>query len=169
MKTKSLTPWCNLFSTESKYSITVRKSRYKLILFSVCTLVLLILTLISFTYAYQFSLAVVIFVVLFLGGVIARKNEQDIVSRFELSFEIGNDGICSFEDSLHRIEQFQLLRSSRFSFLGCWLFLQPTTSKASFNTKAHHAKKRIFIYRDSLTEQDFSRLANIISQLNHSH
>lgn len=110
---------------------------------------------------------------LLLGLFLANNNEGTIVSIFELN----NQGACVFEgydfegydfkgDS-NSINHYQLLEGSRFSFIGCWLLLQPTMDNADFNTGHSHAKKRIFIFRDSVTEQDFSRLANVITQLNY--
>lgn len=61
-------------------------------------------------------------------------------------------------------ENYQLQSNSRFSFIGCWLVL--STSDNSLNL-AHHKKtrKQLFIFKDSISKQDFSRIANVINQL----
>lgn len=171
MKTTNLTPWCNLFSTALKYNITLRKSRYQLVLGVGCAVTLVILPLIFVTYAYQLGLAIAIIFV-FLSAIWlahTKKHQQNIISRFELN----NEGVCSFETSMHRIEHYQLLENSRFSFFGCWLFLQPTTNNSCVKAGGNlvnnsDVKKQFFIYRDSLSDQDYSRLTNVIAQLNHS-
>lgn len=161
MKTANLTPWCNLFSTESKYNICVGKSRYKVILYTGSTVALILLLLIFFTYAYHIALAVAVLTFLLLGVLPTKQSSKHVtVSQFELN----SQGLCSFDGNKH----YQLQASSRFSFLGGWLILQPvTTVHAMFNVSNNKSKTMIFIYRDSLSKQDFSRLSNVISQLNH--
>jgi len=126
----------------------------------------ILLSLIFFTYAYHLALVIAVVTFLLLGLLLAKKNSQSvIVSRFELT----NEGLCSFDGNIH----YQLLANSRFSFLGCWLTLQPLTAQpmptvnSMFNAKNNSPKTRFFIYRDSLSRQDFSRISRVISQLNH--
>ena len=161
MKTVNLTPWCNLFSTASKYNICVKKSRYKALLYTGSAVASILLLLIFFTYAYHLALAVAVMTFLLLGISLTRKSFQyDTVSRFELN----SQGLCSFEGNDH----YQLQDNSRFGFLGCWLVLQPmTTVNSMLNVKNNNAKTSFFIYRDSLSKQDFSRISKVISQLNH--
>lgn len=167
MKTPSLTPWCNLFSTASKYNITVKESKYKLMLYVSCAITLLALLMISFTHYYHFMLSIWVVLVFILGIWLASKKDQKIVLRFLLHKE----GLCSFLDSTEGIEHYQLLKGSQYSFLGCWLLLQPTSQLSNSNIIKQYInscpKKRVFIYRDSVSEQDFSRLSNVISQLNY--
>ncbi len=159
MKTVNLTPWCNLFSNASKYKIGVKKSHYKDILYAVVAFVFVLLLLIFFTYAYHVALSIAVVVTLLLGLALSKKNnQQNIVSTFELN----SQGQCLFE----RDTYYQLHVNSRVSFLGCWLFLQPISAMDKmFHVKNNKAKKLLFIYRDSLSKQDFSRLSNVISQL----
>nr|WP_157825901.1 hypothetical protein [Colwellia sp. Bg11-28] len=61
---------------------------------------------------------------------------------------------------------YQLLAESRLSFIGCWLVLMPNSSaSAQHRTHGKGYPKQFFIFRDSLHEQDFSRLARVINQL----
>jgi len=61
---------------------------------------------------------------------------------------------------------YQLLAESRLSFIGCWLVIMPNNSTATQQSSSKNRyPKQIFIFRDSLHEQDFSRLARVINQL----
>ena len=85
---------------------------------------------------------------------------------------IDNNGVCSFEFMLEKSvestvdakEQFQLLESSRYSFFGCWLEMYSSKTMTNAINKKHK-KKQLFIYRDSLSPEDFSRLSQIIRTL----
>jgi len=165
VKTANLTPWCNLFSTASKYNICVKKSRYRALLYAGSALAFVLLPLVFFTYAYHLALAMTVIFFVLLGLLLVdRRSSSVIVSMFELD----SHGLCSFDG----IEYYQLQASSRFSFLGCWLTLQPMTAQpitavgSMFNAKNNNSKTRFFIYRDSLSQQDFSRISRVITQLN---
>ena len=75
------------------------------------------------------------------------------------------------ERALDKEEQFQILASSRYSFLGCWLHLEPfpklhTSDYLSGTINKQKQKKSLFIFRDSLSEKDFSRLSQAIKKCN---
>jgi len=160
VKTQNLTPWCNLFLTESKYRICVKKSYYKTLLYIGGLVVLFILPLLLFTYAYSLVLAIVAFSFLILGRWLSSNNINTITA---FDFEITDEGGCSFG----RDKSYQLQNNSRVSFLGCWLILQSIpTAHSMFNTKCNNKITSLFICRDSLSNQDFSRLSTIISLLN---
>jgi hypothetical protein len=157
----NLTPWSNLFSTASKSNICVKKSRYKVALTAGATLLLFLFILVFFTYAYHLALVISVVAFVLLAGMLSKKPSNEVLCVFELN----DQGLCSFSDNA----QYQLQESSRFSFLGCWLVLQPLTSEITVNSnmknKKHSNKTMLFIYRDSLSKQDFSRLTNTISKL----
>ena len=126
----------------------------------------IVLLLAFYTYAYHLALALTVVTFVLLGFLLAVQNPQKvIVSRFELS----SQGICAFDDNHY----YQLQSNSRFSFLGCWLILQPLTAQPTtsvnslFKANKNNSKRLFFIYRDSLNNQDFSRLTKVISELNH--
>jgi len=126
----------------------------------------IVLLLLFYTYAYHIALAIAAMTFVLLGFMLAKQSFQHVtVSRFELN----SQGLCSFDG----INHYQLQANSRFSFLGCWLTLQPLTAQpmtavnAMFNASNNNQKILFFIYRDSLSSHDFSRLSNVISQLNH--
>ncbi len=156
MKTVNLTPWCNLFSTASKYSIQVKKSHYKpLVIFGSLVLFFLLL-LLYFSYAYHLALVIAIFTLIVLGVLIAQQSAKQ--AKVEYQFELSQQGGCSFDGEVY----YQLQTSSRLSFLGCWLTLVPVTAKS---TLVVSKRKQLFIYRDSLCEQDFSRLSRVLKDL----
>jgi len=158
----NLTPWCSLFSNASKFSISVKKSQYRTLFQITSVVVCLLLMLIFFTYAYLLALSIAVIFIILFGLLNAKINQQPIDS----TFEINSQGLCSFEDN----NIYQVQANSRFSFLGCWLVLQTLPSNGLLlNTEKNNFKNVLFIYRDSLSKQDFSRLSRIISQLNHHH
>ena len=165
MKTVNLTPWCNLFSSESKYNVNVINSRYSVIFYTGVIVALVLIPLLYFTYAYHLAIIVVVIVFILFGLYLSQPRTQVIISRFELE----SSGHCIFEDNT----QFQLQKNSRFSFLGCWLSLKPiANNNFSINVQPLQSKKMItnkhlFLFRDSINQQDFSRLAKVISQLNY--
>jgi hypothetical protein len=122
---------------------------------------LVLLPLFLFTYAYHLALVIVVLTLFLFGLWISKKPVQFVTG---VNFELSREGDCSFKGN----ELYQLQESSRLSFLGCWLILQPKTPANSiFNNNKAHKNKTLFIYRDSLSKQDLSRLANVIAQLNH--
>ena len=59
---------------------------------------------------------------------------------------------------------YQLLTDSRFSFIGLWLIMQPNDTPLLSNS-LKTSTTQLFIFRDSVSQQDFSRIANIIKKL----
>ncbi|WP_425451868.1 protein YgfX [Candidatus Colwellia aromaticivorans] len=168
-------PWCNLYSTASKYNLCIKQSLYHyLLLFSGC--ICFSLLLISYvTYAYQFLLVTVVLTITLLSIFVAKKRNGQLTT---LQVILDEYGVCSFEymlentvqSTVDRKEQFQLLASSRYSFFGCWLHMAPLSNlyppKFLLNAINERGKnKRLFIYRDSLSAEDFSRLSQVIRKL----
>ncbi|MBL4823052.1 MAG: hypothetical protein JKX90_05960 [Colwellia sp.] len=108
-------------------------------------------------------------------SVLIAKQRNEQLTSFQLI--VNENGVCLFEYMLENTDecpinskkQFQLLTSSRYSFFGCWLYMAPLSNLSSSdllpNTINKNGKKQLFIYRDSLTAEDFSRLALIIRKL----
>lgn len=175
MKTTNSTLWCNLFSTASKYNICINKSRYRnLVLLSNCVFLSLLL-IVYLTYAYQLVLTMAVLTITLLSVLIVKRNQKPLTS---CQMILDEKGVCSFENSANNTlnevvdskEQFQLLSSSRYSFFGCWLHMTPlanhTSSLYLSNGINKSDKKRcLFIYRDSLTAEGFSRLSHVIRTL----
>ncbi len=175
MKTSNSTPWCNLYSTASKYDICVKQSRYRNLLWLSGCLFFNLLLISYITYAYQFLLVIVVLTITFMSILIAKKSNGQLTS---LQFTLDDYGVCSFEYPLEntvisnvgRKEQFQLLASSRYSFFGCWLHMAPfsnlsSSALLSYAINKQSKNKWLFIYRDSLSTQDFSRLSQVIRKL----
>jgi len=158
VKTANLTPWCNLFSTASKYNICIKKSCYQHLLYAGSVVTFILLSIVFFTFAYHLALSIAVFFLFLVGLLLANKKPQQVSS----SFELNSQGLCSFNGNHY----YQLQTSSRYSFFGCWLILKPVpTESAQFNVTDKNAKTRCFIYRDSLSKQDFSRVSKVISHL----
>ena len=163
MKTVSLTPWCNLFLTESKYSISLTRSHNKALLYAGSATFILLISVVLFTYAYHLALAGAFVTVLLLSGFKqVNVNKKPCISMFELT----SQGLCCFDQQ----HIYQIQASSRFSFLGCWLVLQLiSNNQLHTNSKKNKAKKVLFIFRDSLSAQDFSRITRVIAQMTYPH
>jgi len=74
-----------------------------------------------------------------------------------------NTGCLTFKNDQ---VSYQLLVDSRLSFIGCWLVMIPSSPINSARSKlSQHAPKQLFIFKDSIGGKDFSRLVNIIRQL----
>ncbi|MCW8833731.1 MAG: hypothetical protein OQK09_04810 [Colwellia sp.] len=153
------TPWCNLFSTASKFNIQVNESRNKLLVIYGLTVFFLLLLVLYFSYAYFLALVVATLTLLVLGVLYSqqRTKHRQKDAKCLYQFELNQQGLCLFNGN----EYYQLHASSRFSFFGCWLMLLPTTENKCSGDKA----KQLFIFRDSLTEQDFSRLSQVLRNL----
>lgn len=175
MKTSNSTPWFNLYSTASKYNICVKESLYRhLLWFSGCLFFNLLL--ISYvTYAYQFVLVIVVLTITLISIFIANKRVRQLTF---IQFTVDEFSICSFEyrrektvvSAIAEKKQFQLLASSRYSFFGCWLQMSPLSNLSSSALLSYAINKKpknkwLFIYRDSLSAQDFSRLTQVIRKL----
>ena len=179
MKTSNSTPWCNLYSTASKYNICVKQSQYRNLLWLSACLFFNLLLISYVTYAYQFVLVIAVLAITLMSILIAKKGNGQLTN---VQFTVDEYSICSFEcpldnkaentvvSNVSRKEEFQLLASSRYSFWGCWLHMESLSnlSSSAFLSYAINKKSKnkwLFIYRDSLSTQDFSRLSQAIRQL----
>jgi hypothetical protein len=121
---------------------------------------------------------IVVLAMTIMSILIAKKKDRQL-STFQVILD--EQGVCSFEKTLENSvdsnvdikEQYQLLSSSRYSFFGCWLHMAPLSNMYSpelltkvLNKK--HKKKWLFIYRDSLSTKDFSRVSQVIRKLKNS-
>lgn len=85
------------------------------------------------------------------------------------SFLLSNKGeLILKSDNTH----YQLLTNSRLSFIGCWLVMIPKQPRVAVlnqlspkTTKNFKQSKQVFIFRDSINDTDFSRLASVLKQL----
>lgn len=151
--------WCNLYSSASKYNITVRKSRYKPAVYCSLAGMLGLTFLLSLTFSYVLALILTVAGIIYLSLFLSITHDSPIASSLILT----NTGCLYFDKDP---TSYQLLITSRLSFIGCWLIM---TEKESFAARKKDAvrvdTKHFFIFRDSLSGQDFSRIARILRQL----
>ena len=114
-------------------------------------------------------LTIVVLMMTAMSVLIVKRNAKQLTAFY---MNIDENGVCSFESMFENSvvsssdvsEQFQILASSRYSFFGCWLDMYSTKLLNNAINKKH-IKKQLFIYRDSLSSEDFSRLSQIIRKL----
>jgi len=126
-------------------------------------------------------LAVAVLTITLLSILIAKKTNRQLTT---LQLTLDEYSVCTFDYShentegstfdkvtVDKKEQFQLLASSRYSFFGCWLHMSALSNQHKSNRYLSKPllnainKKRLFIYRDSLSTEDFSRLSQVIRKL----
>lgn len=155
-------PWCNLFSVESKFSIEVYKSYYKPLVYLGISQLIISLLLLHFTYAYQLALGHAVITTLVLGVLYSAQNSRRAVvldeKSFAFQFEVTGQGLCVFDGK----NAYQLQAKSRLSFLGCWLCF---VAASPVNSNDVPKQKQLFIFRDSLSERDFSRLSAVLQNI----
>jgi len=76
---------------------------------------------------------------------------------------ISSDGFIKIKnDSL----TYQVQATSRLSFVGCWLDIELATDNINpINKTKSKVLTELFIYKDSLSEQDYARLVSVINSL----
>lgn len=157
MKTQNSTKWCNLYLNESKYNLVFRRSRYQRAVYFGLLLSLVLLIVVSYTYAYQIALLYAVLAFIGLSLYLGNKDTQsaDAIGALDID-ETGTIRVNQ------EAQTYQLLNSSRCGFLGCWLNLQTTDASQEVSSAF---RKRIFVFKDSLRSADFSTLARIIYRI----
>jgi len=118
-----------------------------------------LVALVSFSFHYVIAQSLAIVSTIFAGIFVTIDNDEP----FTQSIIISTRGaLCLDNDKVN----YQLLATSRFSFIGFWLVMLPgnTTNNRQITT-IQSSPKRLFIFKDSVSKQDFSRLARVIKQL----
>jgi len=160
VKTKSLTPWCNLYSIASKFEIRISPSRYKVILYSATLSIFIAAPL--FYFSVNLYLLACFSLIVFIGISLLKYRGNSIIDYFIKDkrlekFTITNEGFFQFYTDRGNSTDFKLTPFSRVSFLGCWLVY--SSQKNPDNLKAK------FIFKDSLSSADYSRLRRVITAL----
>lgn len=106
---------------------------------------------------------------------LSKAGEIQILAQQPSLQSLNNPSRSSFAKPLNLpTRTYQLQASSRFNFIGCWLIMIPNSPatelqyKPAMNNECallNTTPKKLFIFRDSITAQDFSRIANVIKQL----
>jgi hypothetical protein len=174
VKTKSLTTWSRLFSSELKYNITVDESRQKFVKCYVFYTVLLSIVLGGyFLLLPLFIITLSIIALLILISLFIRLIDKTIFKAIKHylyggnhasnkdNFIIGNEGKCILAEH----QTFQLDVHSRVGWFGCWLVLTSTSSVAVSHEKV---VRHLFLFKNSVSLQDYSRISRIIKRLKHS-
>jgi len=159
VKIKNSTQWSSIYSNASKYNVNVKDSRYKLALYGFLAVIASLVILVSFTFQYILALSLAIISVISLSIFVSIKNDKPIT----YSFVLTNIGEIFFNK-----EQisYQVLAGSRHSFIGCWLVMIPNhTTHSQDYMSSKTAPKQLFIFRDSFTKQDYSRIGRVLSEL----
>jgi len=131
-------------------------------------------SIVTFTYNYILAQAFSVVSIIVFSVFLSNKNTNPIICSLILNDKGGiqllSGSTSQSSNILTTIElppiYYQLQASSRFSFIGCWLVMTPDYSKSTPQQDISKVfPKQLFIFRDSVSEQDFSRIANVIKQL----
>ena len=94
-----------------------------------------------------------------LSLLLSNKNDKSIKGTLVLS----STGNVQFDFAA---QSYQLLPNSRFSFIGFWLVMMPSNTRLIPSQEMKKSiPKKLFIFRDSVNAQDYSRIANVLKQL----
>ncbi|MEW6981480.1 protein YgfX [Colwelliaceae bacterium 6471] len=151
-------PWCNLFSVALKFDIEIKLSRYKYIFYDALIIAFIILCLVIICdevwqiCVYSTLLGIVITSLVFFR----YQHDKNFPSQF---LTLGIEGKCYFTPD----QGWKIQPSSRFSSLGCWLDLKQPNIHGNIDESIK--TKQLFIFSDSLSSQDRSRLCRVISRL----
>jgi len=115
--------------------------------------------LISFSYAYLLALVILITSLLYISIYFSLDNNES----FTHYLTITTDGLVTIDNNK---APYQLLATSRISFIGCWLSFQPSSGLINPLKKTPQVTSRqLFIFRDSLSGQDFARLVSVLKKI----
>jgi hypothetical protein len=115
--------------------------------------------LVSFTFYYTLAQTVAVVSIIFVSLFLSISNKKPFTNALILT----NTGNIQFNNEQ---VSYQLLTDSRLSFIGCWLvMIQDVPLLATRINIPQTTPKQLFIFRDSISEQDFSRIARVVKQL----
>ena len=159
MKTKNLTPWCNLYYSALKFNIEVSPSEIKAILkfliaFGCCYITLLFM----FGFKLWYTLIILLFTFLLISHrnlilLFLQRKSSTFFATFFLQqtdfFLLTDTGECQFNNR----KALQLSAQSQVNLWGYWLIF----------TDSSVSKK--YIFKDSLSAKDQARMARTIMRL----
>jgi len=115
--------------------------------------------LITYSYAYIPALVILVSSLTFISVYLSLENN----GFFTHYLTISPNGLVLLG---HDSYDYQLLATSRLGFLGCWLDLQRVESLCNSTQKNRQViSTQLFIFKDSLSEQDYARLVRVLKQL----
>ncbi|MDO6446584.1 hypothetical protein Q4493_12440 [Colwellia sp. 1_MG-2023] len=153
------TQWCNLYSVESKYNIRVGQSAVQRIIkrWFDAVIILLFCHIVSQLY-WAITIAtsanlVAIIAFLFICNTILFKKYYNRLPIYQIKhLVLHENGLIDCD----RYNHLSLHINSRIGWLGCWLILIDNSSKILGKPI------KIFIFKDSLSQQDYCRLSRTI-------
>lgn len=152
--------WSNLYSTESKYKLSLKSSAHARIwLFCQCLMLVFVLSY-SLSLIVNMAVFYLVVAVFLFGLLIFILSELTLGGGTQTSpeyFTLDLSGYCQF--GLDDI--WLLTKASKLSFWGCYLTLEkidPLTQKVL----EPKIQKRRFIFKDSMNKQDYARLCRVI-------
>ena len=161
MKTKNLTTWCNLFSTELKFNITVKPSRYHHYLRFAYLLFWVLISVLLFKSTENYYIEwLIVFVALVnvLYFYKARFQKAAYQNTLDKNLEISGDGEYVCNNTKYCIQP-----SSCVGIWGVWLRLKKVSDNGLPINKT--ANKLVFYFSDSFTNQEYSRLCRVIKKV----
>jgi len=184
VKQPKYSPQGALFKGNSAYKITLLSSKFaRYGQFLLPLIVATLATLLLYEQAIYTQLLFFILMVIMLRLVQKKIQKQKRVLRGFNTFMLDVAGKCTFikkdyskedclitrADNVISLSQ-QLTARSRISFLGFWLYFEDVDKEQSNqlirqNMATLMLPQPWFIFHDSLSEQDFSRLARVINSL----
>ncbi|KGJ89072.1 hypothetical protein GAB14E_4068 [Colwellia psychrerythraea] len=115
--------------------------------------------LVIFSYHYVIAQTIAVTSLMALSLFLAIDNDYPFSTHMTLTAAGG----LSFDNDK---DSYQLLATSRLGFIGCWLVMVKNEPKPYRQPSFRQSSgKQLFIFRDSVSDQDFSRLARVIQQL----
>jgi hypothetical protein len=172
MQNLNLSLWSGLLRIENSFTITVNPSRQRLLCYG--ALFLAVLTLVCSPLLPVSSLWPALWLIFLIVAAVFMANPHKLATHVDRSVEkfvLGSDGNCCFEPD----KNYLLESASRAGFIGIWLVMSPTTTSdqqvdlllaLEQNPLLQKKKSRNkFIYKDSLSTRDFSRLSRVIHKL----
>ncbi len=159
MKTKNLTPWCNLYCSELKFNIKISPSAIKAILSFLialdCCYVLLLFTL---GFKLWYTIIILLFSFLLINYrnsilLLLQRRSSTFFTKFFVQqadfFVLTGTGECQFSGQ----KTLQLSASSQINLWGYWLAF--TGSSASNK----------YIFKDSLSTKEQARVSRTIMRM----
>ena len=170
---KSSTPWCNLYSSESKYSIAIRPSKFSQQLGYYITGLFFILSAVivqtlSFTLGLSSTLLIAFIITLPLLLIIKYFNTECLSHFAEHNMLLSESGMLSIAANGH----YQVSNDSLIFPFGCALSLQEIDRDNLLHKQLNLAghcfvknkpKKRVWVYKDNVGDDSYRRICRVIN------
>ena len=170
---KNSTPWCNLYSSESKYSIAIRPSKFSKQLRYYITGLFFVLSAVivqtlSFTLALSSTLLIAFIITLPLLLIINFFKTECLSHFAENNMLLSASGMLSIAANGH----YQVSNDSLIFPFACALSLQEIDRDnllhKRLNLKGNclvknKSKKRVWVYKDNVDDDSYRRICRVIN------